>query len=119
MNASSETSGRYRPPAQGPREAGKRELRRAWLSTAVALAVVMGAAIWGPKPGDSVFWLVAQLVVIVVLGLGAAVAAVWFGARALRAGRNLALVPMVIGVFLVLQALLRVVGTLGRYYHWG
>ena len=119
MDANSETSGRYRPSAQGPREPGRRELLRAWLSTAVALAVVLGAAIWGPRPGDPVIWLVAQLVVIVVLGLGGAVAAVWYGARALRAGRNWALVPMVIGVFLVLQALLRVVGTLGRYYHWG
>ena len=41
MSSSSEASGRYRPPVQGPREPGKREQTRAWLATAVAFAVAI------------------------------------------------------------------------------
>lgn len=98
---------------------GRRELVRAWLACAVALAVALAAALWGPRPGDSVSWLVAQLTVIVALGIGGSVAAVWFSVKALRFGRGLAAVSLILASFLVLQSLLRVLGTLGRFYGWG
>jgi hypothetical protein len=118
MNAHPGTSDRQ---AAGPEvsRVATRMMVRSWWAVAVALAVTLVAALWGPVPGDTAVWLVAQLLVIVVLGLGAAVTAVLLAARAMRLGRTFAVVPLFVAVFLVLQGLLRVAGTLGRFYGWG
>jgi hypothetical protein len=119
MNAHPDTSGRQVAGPEESRAAATRMMVRSWWAVAVAFAVTVAAALSGPGPGDTAVWLVAQLLVIVVLGLGAAVTAVLLAARAMRLGRSSAVVPLFIAVFLVLQCLLRVAGTLGRFYGWG
>jgi hypothetical protein len=113
------TADRRAADPEASREVATRLMVRSWWAVAVALAVTLAAALWGPGPGDTAVWLVAQLLVIVVLGLGAAVTAVLLAARAMRLGRTFAVVPLFVAVFLVLQCLLRVAGTLGRFYGWG
>jgi hypothetical protein len=44
----------------GTPDLGRRDLVHAWVATAVAFAVVLLAAIWGPEPGVSVVWLAAH-----------------------------------------------------------
>jgi hypothetical protein len=117
MNARPDTSGRPAAGTEAPRVLATRLMVRSWWAVAVAFVVTVASALWGP--GDSAVWLVAQLLVILVLGLGAAVAAALLAARAMRLGRTSAVVPLFVAVFLVLQGLLRVAGTLGRFYGWG
>lgn len=93
-------------------------LGRAWAAAAVSFTVVVLAALWGPTPGDPTWWMVAEMVLVAVLGLGGALASAWFGEVARRRGRDLALVALFVAGFLVLQASLRLVGTLGRFYGW-
>ena len=119
MGRHPDTTGRQAAWPEAPKEAAARLTVRSWWAVAVALAVTLAAALWGPRPGDAAVWLVAQLLVIVGLGLGSAVTAVILAARAMRLGRTTAVVPLFVAVFLVLQCLLRVAGTLGRFYGWG
>jgi hypothetical protein len=119
MNADPGTSGRPAQAAQTPPDLATRSLVRAWWAVAVAAAVTLAAALRGPEPGDPAVWLVGQLVVIVVLGIGAGAVGVRLSATAMRHGRTWAVVPLFIAAFLVLQATLRVAGTLGRFYGWG
>jgi hypothetical protein len=119
MNARPDTSGRPAAGSEAPRVLATRLMVRSWWAVAVAFVVTLVTALWGPGPGDSAVWLVAQLLVILVLGLGAAVAAALLAARAMRLGRTSAVVPLFVAVFLVLQGLLRVAGTLGRFNGWG
>lgn len=93
-------------------------LARSWAAAAVSFAVVVLAALWGPTPGDPTWWMVAELMLVAILGLGGALASAWFGEVARRRGRDLALVALFVAGFLVLQASLRLVGTLGRFYGW-
>ena len=104
-------------PAASPRAAA-RELRRAWTAAAVSFTVVVLAALWGPTPGDPTWWMAVELALVAVLGLGGALAAAGFAEVARRRGRDLALVLLFVAGFLVLQASLRLVGTVGRFYGW-
>ncbi|HEX4976520.1 MAG TPA: hypothetical protein VFV40_01525 [Nocardioides sp.] len=109
-----------RQPA-GPVAPGTPEPARlgpAWRAAALSFVVVVAAAVWGPTPGDPTWWMVAELVLVAVLGLGGAVTAAWFAELARRRGRDLALVALFVAGFLGLQASLRLVGTLGRFYGW-
>jgi hypothetical protein len=119
MSISMDARGPTRPDGEKSQQLGRRDSVRAWLASAVAFAVALAAAIWGPRPGDSVIWLVSQLTVIVAFGLGGSVAAVWFSVKALRLGRYWAAASLIVASFLALQSLLRVLGTLGRFYGWG
>lgn len=111
---------RLAPPATGaePSATTSVGLGRAWAAAAVSFVVVVLAALWGPTPGDPTWWMVAELVLVAVLGLGGALASAWFGEVARRRGRDLALVALFVAGFLALQASLRLVGTLGRFYGW-
>lgn len=119
MSTSIDARGPISRDGEKSEQFGRRYLVRAWLAAAIAFAVALAAAIWGPRPGDSVIWLVAQLTVIVALGLGGSAAALWFSVKALRWGRYWAAASLIVATFLVLQSLLRVLGTLGRFYGWG
>jgi hypothetical protein len=94
------------------------DLARAWRCVTLSFLTVLLAVVWGPGPGDPYAWVVAELAVVAVVGVGAAIAATWFGYLTYRAGRGAGLVPVLIGSFLVLQALLRLVGTIARYQGW-
>ena len=106
------------PPAAPSTPAGPARLTRAWGAAALSFVVVVAAAVWGPTPGDPTWWMVAELALVAVLGLGAALASAWLAESARRRGRDLALVVLFLAGFLVLQASLRLVGTLGRFYGW-
>jgi ABC-type Fe3+ transport system permease subunit len=71
----------------------------------------------GPGPGGSAFQLAAVLL-LVACGIGVAVAGVRFGVRAVRAGRDMATAPLVIGAFLAVWGLVVLVGTVGRFLGW-
>ena len=119
MDTNQDAGGQVTPPEATATEPGRDELVRAWVAVAISLTVVLAAMTWGPRPGDSVVVLVLELAVVGTLGLGGAIAAIVFAVRALRLGRNLAAVPLVIAAFLVFRALLTLLGTLGRFYGWG
>lgn len=104
--------------AAGPVAAEPVRLAPAWWASAVSFLVVVAAAVWGPTPGDPTWWMVAELALVAVFGLGGALTAAWFAESARRRGRDLALVALFVAGFLLLQASLRLVGTLGRFYGW-
>ena len=105
-------------PATGPADAEPAGLARAWWAAAVSFLVVVAAAVWGPTPGDPTWWMVLELALVAVLGLGGALTSAWLAESARRRGRDLALVALFVAGFLLLQASLRLVGTLGRFYGW-
>lgn len=106
------------PPSVGPVASETVRLTQAWFAAAVSFVVVVAAAVWGPTPGDPTWWMVVELALVAVFGLGGAVTAAWFAEGARRRGRDLALVALFLAAFLALQASLRLVGTLGRFYGW-
>jgi len=105
-------------PPVGPVAAEPVPLVRAWWASAVSFAVVVLAATWGPMPGDPTWWMVVEVVLVAVLGVGGALMAAWVAESARRRGRDLAMVALFLAGFLFLQASLRLVGTLGRFYGW-
>lgn len=105
-------------PAAGPVPEERAPLVRAWRAAAVSFVVVVLAAVWGPTPGDPTWWMVAEFVLVTVFGVGGALVAAWSAESARRHGRDLALVALFLAGFLLLQACLRLVGTLGRFYGW-
>jgi len=105
-------------PAVGPVTEEPVPLVRAWWASAISFLVVVLAAMWGPTPGDPTWWMVAEFVLVAVFGVGGALLAALSAESARRRGRDLALVALFVAGFLLLQALLRLVGTLGRFYGW-
>lgn len=105
-------------PVAGPVTEEPAPLVRAWWAAAVSFAVVVLAAVWGPTPGDPTWWMVAEFVLVAIFGVGGALVAAWTAESARRHGRDLALVVLFLAGFLLLQACLRLVGTLGRFYGW-
>ena len=105
-------------PVTGPVAEKQPSLARSWWAAAVSFMVVVLAAVWGPTPGDPTWWMVAEFVLVTVLGVGGALVAAWYAESARRHGRDLALVAIFLAGFLLLQACLRLVGTLGRFYGW-
>lgn len=105
-------------PLAGPVPEEPAPLARAWWAAAVSFVVVVLAAVWGPVPGDPTWWMVAEFVIVALLGVGGALVSAWVAESARRHGRDLALVVLFLAGFLLLQACLRLVGTLGRFYGW-
>ncbi len=116
MNAIRSSVRHLAPPTTAAGEPAS--LARAWWASAVAFTVVVVAAVWGPTPGDPTWWMVLEFVIVATLGVGGALTAVFFAESARRHGRDLALVALFLAGFLLLQACLRLVGTLGRFYGW-
>lgn len=84
----------------------------------VTAAVMVGVGRFiGPGPSGSAAHLVGVLL-LVAGGICAAVAGVRFGVRAVRAGRDMATAPLVIGGFLALWGVVVLVGTVGRFLGW-
>jgi hypothetical protein len=105
-------------PVSGPIAEDPAPLVRAWSAAAVSFVVVVLAAVWGPTPGDPTWWMVAEFVLVAIFGVGGALVAAWSAESARRHGRDLGLVVLFLAGFLLLQACLRLVGTLGRFYGW-
>lgn len=105
-------------PVTGPVTEEQAPLVRAWWAAAVSFVVVVLAAVWGPTPGDPTWWMVAELIIVALFGVGGAVVSAWYAESARRHGRDLGLVVLFLAGFLLLQACLRLVGTLGRFYGW-
>lgn len=93
-------------------------LAHAWWASGVSFSAVVLAAMWGPTPGDPTWWMVVEVCLVAVLGVGGALVSAWVAESARRHGRDLALVVLFLAGFLLLQASLRIVGTLGRFYGW-
>lgn len=112
-------SGRHRgpsraaPPPTGP-GAGT---RRSTLLIVVAAVIVGVGRFVGPGPSGSPVHL-AVVLLLVMCGIGVAVAGVRFGLRAVRAGRDMATAPLVIGGFLAVWGVVVLVGTVGRFLGW-
>jgi len=105
-------------PVTGPLTEEPVPLVRAWAAAAVSFVAVVLAAGWGPTPGDPTWWMVAELGFVAIFGVGGALVAAWRAESARRHGRDLAIVVLFLAGFLLLQACLRLVGTLGRFYGW-
>lgn len=109
--------GRHRadgtPPPTGP-GAGT---RRATLLIVVAAVVLIVARLTGPGPQGSGMQL-AVVLALAAAGIVLAVTGVRFGVRAVRAGRDMATAPLVIGSFLALWGLIILAGTVGRFVGW-
>lgn len=71
----------------------------------------------GPGPGGSAV-LLALVLALVVAGILVAIGGVRFGIRAVRAGRDVASAPLVIGTFLAIWGVVVLMGTVGRFLGW-
>ncbi len=111
--------GRHRSPRQDtvPATGPGAGTRRSTLLIVLAAVMVGLGRFIGPGPGGSVSHLVAVLL-LVTCGICVAVGGVRFGVRAVRAGRDMATAPLVIGGFLALWGVVVLVGTLGRFLGW-
>jgi hypothetical protein len=106
-------SRRTAPPPTGP-GAGT---RRSVLLIVVAAAMIAFGRIIGPGPDGSVVLLLLVLA-LVVAGILVAIGGVRFGIRAVRAGRDVASAPLVIGAFLAVWGVVVLAGTIGRFLGW-
>jgi hypothetical protein len=59
-----------------------------------------------------------MVLALATAGIVLAVTGVRFGIRAVRAGRDMATAPLVIGAFLAVWGLVILVGTVGRFVGW-
>jgi hypothetical protein len=111
-------AGRHRggigpPPTTGP-GAGT---RRSTLLIVIAAVCLVVARLIGPGPGGSGVQL-AMVLALATTGIALAGAGVRFGIRAVRAGRDMATAPLVIGSFLAAWGLIVLAGTVGRFVGW-
>ena len=112
-------AGRHRSPRRAvvPATGPGAGTRRSTLLIVVAAVMVGIGRLIGPGPSGSPGRLVAVLL-LVACGVGVAVAGTRFGVRAVRAGRDMATAPLVIGGFLALWGVVVFVGTIGRFVGW-
>lgn len=101
------------PPPTGP-GAGT---RRSTLLIVVAAVVLVVARLTGPGPSGSGMQL-ALVLALATAGIVLAVTGVRFGIRAVRAGRDMATAPLVIGTFLAFWGIIILAGTVGRFVGW-
>jgi hypothetical protein len=92
-------------------------LRRAWLWTGVAAALILAGMALGPGEGGSVIMLVVVICGI-LLGLVALGRAFLLTIRALKEGRTLAIAPLLADSGLLFWGLVAILGSFGRFYGW-
>lgn len=111
--------GRHRAPSRSatPATGPGAGTRRSTLLIVVAAVMITVGRITGPGPGGSAVLLVVVLG-LVLAGILVAIGGVRFGIRAVRAGRDVASAPLVIGTFLAIWGVIVFVGTIGRFLGW-